>query len=62
MLPDVKQRTIKLIITETVAPGATVMTDEYEIYARLPDWGDGHQTVCHDRGEFARDEDGDGLR
>jgi transposase len=61
MLPDVKQRRIKPIITETIAPGASVMTDEYDIYNRLPEWGDGHRTVCHGRGEFARDEDGDGC-
>lgn len=61
MLPDVKQRTIKPIITETVTPGTSVMTDEYDIYARLPQWGYSHQTVCHGSGEFARDEDGDGF-
>ncbi|HZS04732.1 MAG TPA: transposase [Blastocatellia bacterium] len=61
MLPDVKQRTIKPLITGTIAPGATVMTDEYDIYVRLPEWGYGHKTVCHGSGEFARDEDGDGL-
>jgi transposase len=60
MLPDVKQRTIKPIITQTIAPGTRVMTDEYDIYHRLPAWGYSHQTVCHGSGEFARDEDGDG--
>lgn len=61
MLPDVKQRTIKPIITETIAPGTMVMTDEYDIYAKLPEWGYGHKTVCHSKREFARDEDGDGF-
>jgi transposase-like protein len=61
MLPDVKQRTIKPLLTATIAPGAQVMTDEYDIYHRLAEWGYGHQTVCHARGEFARDEDGDGF-
>jgi transposase len=46
---------------EYETPGTTVMTDEYEIYSRLPEWGYGHQTVRHGRGEFARGEDGDGL-
>jgi transposase len=59
MSPDVKQRTIEPIITGTIAPGAKVMTDDYDIYAKLPEWGYGHQTVCHSNGEFARDEDGD---
>jgi transposase len=61
MLSDVKQQTIKPLITETIAPGATVMTDEYDIYAKLPEWGYGHKTVCHSKREFARDEDGDGF-
>ena len=61
MLPDVKQQTIKPIITETIIPGTKVMTDEYDIYAKLRAWGYGHQTVCHSKGEYARDEDGDGF-
>ncbi len=61
MLPDVKQQTIKPIITETITPGTKVMTDEYDIYAKLRVWGYGHQTVCHSKGEYARDADGDGF-
>jgi len=44
MLSDVKQQTIKPLITETIALGAMVMTDEYDIYAKLPEWGYGHKT------------------
>lgn len=61
LLPDVKQHTIKPIITETIAPGTLVMTDEYDIYNRLVAWGYDHKTVCHSKGEYARDEDGDGF-
>jgi transposase-like protein len=61
MLADVKQRTIGPLIRQTIAPGATVYTDEYDIYARLPQWGYTHHTVCHATGEFARDDDGDGF-
>ena len=61
MLADVKQRTIGPLIKATVAPGAVVSTDEYDIYARLTQWGYTHHTVCHAAGEFARDDDGDGL-
>jgi len=61
MLANVRQATIKPIITAAVAPGTLVHTDEYSIYARLPAWGYGHKTVCHARGEYARDEDGDGF-
>jgi transposase len=62
MLANVQQRTIQPIITATVAQGARVHTDEYDVYARLPAWGYEHKTVCHARGEYARDEDGDGIR
>ncbi|PPQ29038.1 DDE transposase, partial [Rhodopila globiformis] len=36
MLPSMQQATIKPIITEAVAPGTLINTDEYDIYARLP--------------------------
>ena len=45
----------------TIAPGATVMTDEDDSYHRLPERGSSHHTVCHGSGEFARDEEGDGC-
>lgn len=61
MLADVRQKTIKPLIKATIAPGAQVYTDEYDIYARLDQWGYEHRSVCHGRGEYARDEDGDGF-
>ena len=61
MLADVKQATIGPLIKGTILPGTVVYTDEYDIYARLPQWGFVHRTVCHAAGEFARDEDGDGF-
>ena len=61
MLANVQQKTIRPIIAATVAAGALIHTDEYDIYARLESWGYRHQTVCHARGEYARDEDGDGF-
>ena len=61
MLADVKQATIGPLIKRTIALGTEVDTDEYDIDARLPEWGDTHRTVCHATGEFARDEDGDGF-
>jgi transposase len=60
MLADVEQVTIGPLIKRAIAPGATVFTDEYDICARLPQWGSTHRTVCHAAGEYARDEDGDG--
>jgi transposase-like protein len=61
MLENVQQKTIEPLIRATVCPGTQVYTDEYDIYARLPDWGYAHSTVCHGQGEYARDEDGDGF-
>jgi transposase-like protein len=61
MLENVKQKTIGLLIQATIAEGTLVNTDEYDIYARLEQWGYRHQSVCHCRGEYARDDDGDGF-
>jgi transposase len=61
MLPNVQQTTIRPVIEATVAAGALVHTDEYDVHARLEEWGYGHKTVCHARGEYARDDDGDGF-
>ncbi len=54
MLENVQQVTIAPLIRATIAPGTVVYTDEYDIYARLPQWGYAHRTVCHAAGEFAR--------
>jgi len=61
MLANVQRATIKPIIMGAVARGTLVHTDEYGIYARLTAWGYRHKTVCYGRGEYARDEDGDGF-
>ena len=61
MLADVRRKTIRPIVEATVAEGALVHTDEYGVHARLPAWGYRHKTVRHGRGEYARDEDGDGF-
>lgn len=61
MLSDVQQRTIQPIIAKFVSKGSLIYTDEYDIYARLPSWGYDHETVCHSKGEYARDDDADGF-
>ena len=61
MLENVKQTTIGPLIKETIALGSLINTDEYDIYARLGQWGYPHKTVCHGAGEYARDEDGDSF-
>jgi ISXO2-like transposase domain len=56
MLANVQQKTIQPIMGATVATGTRIYTDEYDVYARLEAWGYQHKTVCHGRGEYARDE------
>ena len=58
MLADVRQTTIRPVIEASVAKGALVHTDEYDIYARLEKWAYGHKTACHGRREYA---DGDAF-
>jgi transposase len=60
-LENVQQRTIQPLIKATIAPGTCIYTDEYDIYSRLEPWGYAHASVCHSRGEYARDDDGDGF-
>ena len=48
-------------LKHSVLPGTLVYTDEYVIYHRLNDWGYKHESVNHGKGEYARDDDGDGF-
>src|SRR5918998_2904314 len=43
-------------------PPVMVDTDEWAASGRLPELGRGHATVCHADREWARDDDGDGIR
>jgi transposase len=61
MLANLQQATIQPVIEATVAQGSLIQTDESDVYARLGAWGYGHKTVGHGRGEYARDDDGDGF-
>ena len=61
MLENVQQATIQPIIETLIKKGTLINTDEYNIYGRLSEWGYEHKSVCHDTGEYARDEDGDGF-
>jgi transposase len=61
LLANVKQKTIEPFIKDISESGTLVYTDEYSIYARLERWGYGHKSVNHGRGEYARDEGGDGF-
>lgn len=61
MLDNVRQASLAPLIRRMIAPGTQVYTDEYVIYERLQQWGYGYKTVCHGKGAYARDEDGDGF-
>src|SRR5215207_11707642 len=61
LLANVQQATIKPLVLAGVASGSLINTDEYAIYSRLLEGGFGHKAVNHGRGEYARDEDGDGF-
>lgn len=58
-LENVRQKTIQPLIKRFVQSGTKVFTDEYNIYNWLSELYE-HKTVNHGKGEFARDEDGDG--
>jgi transposase-like protein len=56
------QATLEGFVTATTAEGTRVYTDEWSGYHHLPELGREHATVCHASGEWARDDDGDGVR
>jgi len=59
---NTQQATIQPEVEKNTQPGATVYTDESPAYARIAETGREHATVCHSRKEWARDDDGDGVR
>jgi len=61
LLANVRQKTISPLIKGFIKEGSLIYTDEYNIYNQLTNWGFRHKTVCHSKGEYARDEDGDGF-
>jgi len=61
MLENVQQKTIQPFIEKHIESGSLTYTDEYDIYSRLDEWGYTRKSVCHSKGEYARDEDGDGF-
>jgi transposase len=50
------------VVGGATVPGAVIYTDEWGGYNGLPGMDRGHATVCHKIGEWARDDDGDGVR
>jgi transposase len=54
--------TLEGVVGSSTREGAMVYTDEWRSYDHLPEMGRGNATVCHTIGEWARDDDGDGIR
>jgi len=54
--------TLGKVVRKASWPGALVNSDEWQGSNRLPGMGRGHATVCHAKKEWARDDDGDGIR
>jgi transposase len=54
--------TLKKVVRRATWPMVMVHTDEWQGYNCLPEMGRDHATVCHAAGEWARDDDGDGIR
>ena len=53
--------TLEQVVMRATWPMVTVITDEWGGYNGLPAMGRFRPTVCHAEGEWARDEDGDGV-
>jgi len=58
------QETLNQFVVDMTKRGTMVNTDEWAGYVRLPASGRGRAAVCHAPGrrEWARDDDGDGVR
>jgi len=59
---DTKQATIQPQVESKTEPTTTLYTDESSAYNLVAATGRGHGTVCHSKREWARDDDGDGIR
>lgn len=59
VLPDTKGTTLVPFVEQFTKVTATVYTDEYDSYNHL---NRVRHTVCHSQNEWARDDDGDGIR
>jgi transposase-like protein len=59
---NTQQQTIQPKVERATSRTATVYTDESSAYNHVSDTGRAHHTVCHSHREYARDDDGDGIR
>lgn len=59
---NTQRQTVQPKVEQMTRQDSTVNTDEYNIYNRLSETGRSHHTVAHGHNEWARDDDGDGIR
>lgn len=59
---DTKKKSLNEQIDAFTLPGNTVNTDEWRGYNDVSKKKREHKTVCHAEKEYARDDDGDGIR
>jgi len=59
---NTQQATIQPQVEENTEQKINLYTDESSAYAHIDETGRKHATVCHSKGEYARDDDGDGVR
>jgi transposase len=59
---NTQQQTMQPRVGHATSRTATVDTDESSAYNPLSETGRAHLTVCPSRREYARDDDGDGVR
>jgi transposase len=62
VVPNADRASLLSLVEETTQRDATSYTDEAGAYAATAQTGRMHKTVCHRAGEWARDDDGDGIR
>jgi hypothetical protein len=62
--PDSTRKTLEPKVLAATSAGAVINSDEWGAYNHLAECDRGHVTVCHapTRREWARDDDGDGIR
>jgi transposase len=59
---NVKQTTVQPEVEQDTKPDVRVYTDENQAYDHLSETGRSHSSVNHSQKEWARDDDGDGVR
>jgi len=59
---NTQQQTIQPFLEHATGDDASIYTDECSAYDHLCDTGRRHSCVCHTQDEWARDDNGDGVR